>query len=75
MLQAQQVEELIRVVSALDRDTLIQHFTSYRATFPVDFTPDFLTAQSVDRLRHIFLAMCLHCQRLPETPAPTPHAA
>ena len=46
-----------------------------RASFPVDFTPDYLTAQSIDRLRHIFLAMCLHCQRLPETPASTPHAA
>jgi hypothetical protein len=66
MLEPQQVEELICVVSALDRAALIRQFQNYRATFPVDFTPDFLETASLDRLRHILVAMCLHCQHLPD---------
>lgn len=65
MLHAEQVEELIRLVSALDRDLLITNIQSFRADFPVDFTPEFLKGLSVDRLRHIFLALCLQTQRLP----------
>ncbi len=70
MLQAQQVEELICVVSALDRGGLIRHFQAYRASFPLDFTSDFLSTQPVDRLRHIFVALCLQSQRMPELNAP-----
>ncbi|HEY8668593.1 MAG TPA: hypothetical protein VIL86_18245 [Tepidisphaeraceae bacterium] len=72
MLQSHQVEELICLVAALDRAMLIEQFRTYRASFPVDFTPEFLETLSDDRLRHIFVAMCLQCQRLPESPA---HAA
>ena len=39
---------------------------SFWAIFLGDFTPDFLGQLSVDRLRHIFLAMCLQNQHLPE---------
>jgi hypothetical protein len=42
MLEAQQVEELICLVSAMDRQTLVRHFRDYRANFPVDFTDEFL---------------------------------
>ena len=70
MLQAQQVEELICLVSAMDRDGLIHHFRNYKASFPVDFTADFLTDQPIDRLRHIFVALCLQNQRLPQTGVP-----
>jgi hypothetical protein len=66
MLRSHQVEELMGVVSALDRKALIQQFESYPAKFPVDFTQDFLRSASVDRLRHIFVAMCLQNQRLPD---------
>lgn len=66
MLQAQQVEELISVVSALDRGGLIHQFHSYRGSFPIDFTAEFLTSQPVDRLRHIFVALCLQNQRMPD---------
>jgi hypothetical protein len=69
MLQSQQVEELIGLVSSLDKTALMQHFGSYQASFPVDFTRDFLESQSVDRLRHLFVAMCLHTQRMPEIEA------
>jgi hypothetical protein len=76
MLQAHQVEELVCLVSSLDRDGLVRQFHNYRASFPLDFTPDFLNQQPLERLRHIFLALCLQCQRMPETPEyPTDKAA
>jgi hypothetical protein len=69
MLQSQQIEELITLVGALDKSAIIHQFNSYQASFPVDFTREFLETQSVDRLRHLFVAICLHTQRMPECPA------
>jgi hypothetical protein len=66
LLQAEQIEELITVVSALDRAALMQHLRDYRASFPVDFTREFLEQQSEERLRHLFVAICLQQQRLPQ---------
>jgi len=71
MLQSQQIEELICLVAALDRETLVHEFANYRASFPIDFTTEFLDTEPLDRLRHIFIAMCLHCQRLPEAATST----
>ena len=72
MLQSHEVEELICLVSSLDKPALVEQFHSYQASFPVDFTREFLESQSLDRLRHLFVAMCLHTQRMPEIAA---HAA
>ena len=72
MLHSDQIEDLIMLVSSLDRDALLQHFHTYHASFPVDFTPEFLDALPLDKLRHIFVAICLQTQRMPET---MPHAA
>lgn len=66
MLRSEQVDELVTLVASMDREQLICQFQSYRGRFPVDFTPDFYQRTSLDRLRHIFLAMCLQNQRLPE---------
>ncbi len=66
MLQGEQVEELICLVSAMDRQTLVSQFRQYRATFPLDFTDEFLKTAPVERLRHIFIAVCLQSQHLPE---------
>lgn len=68
-LQSDQVEELIALVSALDRPGLAAMFRNYKARFPVDFTDAFLAAEPLDRLRHIFLAMCLQCQQMPAADA------
>ena len=67
MLQPQQVEELICLVAAMDRRTLTHQFLNFRGTFPLDFTPEFLQATDVDRLRHIFVAVCLQSQQMPAT--------
>lgn len=62
-MQAQQVEELICLVSAMDRGTVTERLLGFNGTFPVDFTPQFLATLPVDRLRHILLALCLHARR------------
>jgi hypothetical protein len=65
MLESIQVEELISLVSSLDRPGLIDHFNTYQASFPLDFTPDFLNRTPLERLKHIFVALCLQTQRMP----------
>jgi hypothetical protein len=65
MLQPQQVEELIHLVCTMDRPTLTRQLTGFDARFPIDFTPEFMASQPIDRLRHIFVALCLHCQKMP----------
>ena len=57
------IDELLCVVASWDRATLIQQFTAHPSRFPIDFTEDFYHSQPVDRLRHIFVAMCLQNQR------------
>jgi hypothetical protein len=64
-----EVEELIRLVSSLDKTSLLRQFSEYPASFPVDFTPEFLDHQPLERLRHLFIAVCLQSKKLPETPA------
>jgi hypothetical protein len=66
MLASAQVEKLICHVAALDRPTLVSQFHAYSASFPIDFSENFLNTVSLDRLRHIFVAMCLQQQRLPK---------
>ena len=75
MLQTHQVEDLICLLAAMDRPTLIHQFIHYQATFPVDFTPEFLETQPEERLRHIFLALCLQCQHPPAASANSTSAA
>ncbi len=66
MLRADQVEQLMCMVSAMGRETLSRQFADHRGTFPLDFTSVFLETQPLDRLRHIFVALCLQQQHLPE---------
>ncbi|MBC8106488.1 MAG: hypothetical protein H7Z14_07860 [Anaerolineae bacterium] len=68
MLQAQQVEELVNLITSMSRELVIDQFRSYRASFPVDFTREYLEAQDIEQLRHLFLALCLQSQRMPELP-------
>lgn len=66
MLQSNQIDELLCVVSTLDRATLVQQFRCYRATFPLDFSQEFLETAPLERLQHIFVAICLQSQQMPE---------
>ena len=65
MLESHQVEELICLVASLDKAQLTKQFMTFRASFPVDFTPEFLERLSVERMRHIFVALCLQAQQVP----------
>lgn len=69
MLQPEQVEELICLVAALDRPALVRQFQQFRTRFPLDFTPDFLATTDLERLRHIFVAVCLQSQQVPDLAA------
>ena len=66
MLHSAQIDDLMMLVASLDRDALVDQFRAYRGRFPVDFNSDFLNRTPIDKLRHIFVAMCLQNQRLPE---------
>ena len=70
MLQSHQVEQLICLVSSLDRAALKSQFQSYPSACPLDFTEEFLTCQPLERLKHIFVALCLQNQRMPTMPPP-----
>jgi len=67
MLASDQVDELICLVAGMDRPQIVDHFTAYNASFPLDFSDEFLTTVSLEKLRHIFVALCLQQQRFPET--------
>ena len=71
MLAHDQVEDLICLVAALDRPALVEQLQAYRASFPLDFTDEFLRAMPLDRLRHVFVALCLQQQHVPRVPLPT----
>jgi len=67
MLDQQQVDHLIEVVSSMDRDDLCASLLSFTGRFPVDFTAEYLQELSLDRLRHILVAACLQAGQLPES--------
>jgi hypothetical protein len=75
MLESHQVEELICLVSSLDKPTLTSQFLSFSGNFPVDFTPEFLEGLPLERLRHIFVALCLQSQQVPMPIGAMPTAA
>ena len=62
-MQGQQVEILVSEIQAMDRDGLIHLLRTMQCDFAVDFTDDFLSSISVERLRHIVLAASLHARR------------
>ena len=66
MLKTEQIDELLDLVVALDREALCNLIREYRSSFPLDFTDEFLETVELDRLRHIFVAVCLQCQKIPE---------
>ncbi|HZL34813.1 MAG TPA: hypothetical protein VFC78_05845 [Tepidisphaeraceae bacterium] len=62
MFQSEQVEELVCLISALDRPALTGQILEFHAAFPIDFTREFLAVQTTERLRHLLFALCMQCQ-------------
>ena len=57
----------LTMIAEMSRDDLVLQFRSYPAPFPIDFTDEFLASHSLDRLRHIFAGLVLHCGIAPRT--------
>jgi hypothetical protein len=66
VLSPSQIESLVADIGSMDRAVLRHHFRRYPARFPIDLSEDFLNSASVERLRHIFLAICLQTGRMPD---------
>ncbi len=66
LLSADQIDRLLCLLASWDRDTLHAQISRYQSQFPVDLTPDYLHGQPVDKVRHLFFAVCLQNRRLPE---------
>jgi hypothetical protein len=67
MLSQDQVDRLLCQLATWELDTLLAQLAAYRSDFPVDLSADFLGGQTVDRVRHIFFALCVQNRRLPES--------
>jgi hypothetical protein len=63
-----ELDEVITRIAELDRDELVHQFRHYPAPFPIDFSDEFLNRQSVDKLRHVFAGLVMHCRVLPDLP-------
>ena len=64
-LSRHDLDELLPAIAVMNRCELIEQFRSYPAPFPVDFSDDFLNAQSLDKLRHVFAGLVMHCRVMP----------
>ncbi len=52
----------ITSITALGRNELTRRIRSFRGRFKLDFTEDYLSNISVDRLRHILLAALINAK-------------
>lgn len=45
-------------VASMDRRELIESILGVECSFPVDFTPEYLSTLSEEKLRHVYIALC-----------------
>jgi len=50
------------VIAGLGRNELTRRIKNFRGRFKLDFTEDYLSKLSVDRLRHILLAALMNAR-------------
>jgi hypothetical protein len=68
-MRSEQVEELVCLISSLDRPALTHQLLEFSGSFPVDFTSEFIDSQSVERLRHLLFALCMQNKYIPDMSA------
>jgi len=56
------VERTVAAIATLSRDELKTRLKDFQRSIKLDFTDDYLDAVSLDRLRHIVLAVALTCK-------------
>lgn len=61
-----ELNQVLVMIATMDREELIEQFHSYPAPFPIDFTDAFLRSQSLDKLRHVFAGLVMHCRVAPQ---------
>ena len=65
MFSASQQHHVAQIIATLDREEIIRQLRSCNTRFPIDFTDDWLHAQRIEDLRHVFTAVCLQCDITP----------
>ena len=65
-IRSDELNQTLVAIASMDRDELIEQFHNYPAPFPIDFTDEFLRAQSLDKLRHVFAGLVMHCRVAPQ---------
>lgn len=64
-IKPSEINDVLVAIASMDRDELIEQFHTYPAPFPIDFTDAFLRSQSLDKLRHVFAGLVMHCRVAP----------
>ena len=52
-------------IAEMDRASLIEALRGLECDFKLDFDEEFFAGVSIERLRHILLAVCMHAHELP----------
>lgn len=63
MASTKYLENTASSLTALGRAELIRRIRNFRGRFRLDFTDDYLSNLSIDRLRHILLAALINAKR------------
>jgi hypothetical protein len=56
----QTAEQLAASIATMERPDLVRALHAIDCPFELDFTEEYLSSLSVERLRHLVLAACLH---------------
>ena len=64
-MQGKELETLVSRIASLDRAELVAVLRGLDCDFRLDFTDEFLSTVSIERLQHIVLAASLHAHHLP----------
>ena len=63
-MDSERQQRFVERLSQLDRPELMAVLRSMQCEFPIDFTDECLASMSVERLRHVAAAACLHARNL-----------
>ena len=62
-MPSRRLDNLATQIAVMERPQLIESLRSLNCPFSLDFSDEYLTSISVDRLRHILMAAALHSVR------------
>lgn len=65
MLSRPEYRDALAIVAQMDRTQITAVIRRCRTPFPIDFTDDWLASRTIEELRHVLAAICLHCEIMP----------